>query len=242
MLHGIDVSSFQSDTYATAGLSFVVVKATESTTYVNPKHSAQVAHGRNAGLVIGHYHFAHGGNPIAEADYFLAHAGLKPGDFIAYDWENSAATQADRDAWIKHVKAKAPGHRVILYCNVDYWTKRDTESNAGDGLWIADPNHSAGKPGIRHSWLFHQYSSAGGLDRNVANFSSLSALKAWAGVAAPAKPPAKPPVTPPAKPPVTPPAKPPVTDPLAGVHASLAALQRDLTALTAAVAALKGRV
>lgn len=194
---GIDVASYQSTTYSTAGLSFVFAKATESTSYVNPHYAGQIAHGRAAGLVIGHYHFGHHGNGAAQADYFLAHADLKPGDIIAYDWEEGSTTQADRDEWMTRVKAKAPGHRVILYCNKDFWRSRDTESYAGDGLWIADPNSPAGKPGITHAWVFHQYSETGGMDHNVANFPSVAALRTWAaGSSAPAPTPTPPKETP----------------------------------------------
>jgi hypothetical protein len=146
---------------------------------------------------VGHYHFAHHGNAEAQADYFLAHAQLKPGDVIAYDWEESKTTQADRDAWVKRVKAKAPTYRVVVYCNKSFWKGRDTEDFAADGLWIADPNSPAGHPDVTHAWAFHQYSSAGGTDRNVGNFASLAALKAWATALIP-KP--KPPVKAPAKP------------------------------------------
>jgi hypothetical protein len=195
---GIDVASYQSSTYSTAGLSFVFVKATENTGYVNPHYAAQVAHGRSAGLVVGHYHFAHHGNAEAQADYFLAHAQLKPGDIIAYDWEEAKTTQADRDAWIKRVKAKAPTYRVVLYCNKSFWRSRDTENYAADGLWIADPNSPAGHPDVTHSWVFHQYSEAGGIDHDVANFASVAALKSWATALIP-KP--KPPVVVHPKPP-----------------------------------------
>ncbi len=37
MLHGIDVSAFQSSSYDTDGLSFVFIKATEGRSYVNPR-------------------------------------------------------------------------------------------------------------------------------------------------------------------------------------------------------------
>jgi GH25 family lysozyme M1 (1,4-beta-N-acetylmuramidase) len=188
---GVDVSAFQPIAFPTKGLAFAFVKATEGTSYVNPHAVGQVAHARAAGLVVGHYHFGTKGDGVAQADYFLRHADLKPGDILAFDWEVSGVSQSERDAFIKHVKAHAPGHRVLLYCNTDYWKNRDTENYAGDGLWIADPNHSAGHPNVKHSWVIHQYSWAGGIDRNVANFASVAALKAWAGVPVP-KPAPKP--------------------------------------------------
>jgi GH25 family lysozyme M1 (1,4-beta-N-acetylmuramidase) len=185
---GVDVSGYQPVAFATKGLSFAFVKATEGTSYVNPHYAGQVAHSRAAGLVVGHYHFGKNGG-AAEADYFLKHATLHAGDMLAFDWETSGVSQAERDAFIDRVKAKAPGHRVLLYCNTDYWKNRDSDNGGhADGLWIADPNHPAGKPNIKHAWLIHQYSWAGGIDRNVANFKDAAALRAWAGAGA-AKPP-----------------------------------------------------
>ena len=69
MLHGIDVSSYQSSSYSTSGLSFVFVKVTEGLSYVNPKWVAQRTTARKAGLVTGFYHYPHITNsPITEAD------------------------------------------------------------------------------------------------------------------------------------------------------------------------------
>ncbi|MGW1859356.1 glycoside hydrolase family 25 protein [Streptomyces collinus] len=179
-VNGVDVSSFQAEAFPTKGLAFAFVKATESTNYVNPKYKAQVAHARAAGLVVGHYHFGRNGG-VKEADYFLSKVDLHPGDILAFDWETSGVSQAERDAFVARVKAKQPHHKVVLYCNVDYWKNRDSDNGGpADGLWIADPNHAAGHPNIKHSWVFHQYSWAGGIDRNVANFKDARALRAWA--------------------------------------------------------------
>ena len=192
---GIDIASFQAATYPTAGLAFVMVKATEGTGYVNPKHDAQVAHARAGGLVVGHYHFARPGSMSAQLAYFLKHADAKAGDVTAFDWEDTGVSGADKDTWIKAAQSAMPHLRVILYCNRDFWLNRDHTSFAGDGLWIADPDAAAGHPRVEHAWTFHQYSSSGGLDRDVANFASKAALQTWAakGVMPPApKPKPKP--------------------------------------------------
>ena len=62
---GIDVASYQSSTFPTAGLGFVMVKVTEGTGYLNPRYAAQVAHARAQGMVMGHYHFARPGSMSA---------------------------------------------------------------------------------------------------------------------------------------------------------------------------------
>lgn len=225
---GVDVSGYQAVAFPTKGLAFAFVKATEGTGYVNPRYSGQVAHARSAGLVVGHYHFGKNGGS-AEADYFLSKVQLHTGDILAFDWETSGVSQAERDAFVAHVKAKAPGHKVVLYCNTDYWHHRDNDNGGPmDGLWIADPNHPAGKPSIQHAWVFHQYSWAGGIDRNVANFKDAAALRAWATP----KPAAKPPVK-------TAPAKPPVATPPAPTLQSLAV---RLNALEATVKAIQAKL
>jgi len=183
MLRGIDVSAYQSSSYGTDGLSFVFVKATEGRSYVNPKLSAQTKHGRDAGLVVGYYHFLWPGNLTAQADYFLKHAPEKAGDILAVDWETTGegthASNAEKDKFIRLLKEKRPDNRVVLYCNRHYWLNVDTTSYAGDGLWIAD-YVTKGKPRIKAKWRFHQYTDDP-LDTNVADFPSKAALREWAG-------------------------------------------------------------
>jgi len=190
MIKGIDVASYQPETFATSGLDFVFVKATEGTGYTNPKMAKQAATGRTAGLAVGFYHFLHPGDIKAQAAYFVAKCGALPGEMLVCDWETAPggarATNAEKDAFIKEVKRLRPDHKVGLYANTDYWLHRDTTSYCGDFLWIADPNHPAGSPAIKHAWTFHQYSSSGGFDRNVGKFADRAALKKWAGYPAPA--------------------------------------------------------
>ncbi|WP_308065639.1 glycoside hydrolase family 25 protein [Streptomyces scabiei] len=179
MLHGIDVSSHQPSTPDVSGAQFVFVKATEGVSYVNPKQASQVAAARNAGCVLGFYHFARPGSVEAQAKYFVEKCLSKPGDILAIDWEDPGVSGADKDALIRAVKKLRPDHRVILYCNTSYWRQRDTTSYCGDGLWIADYSTPAGKPPIQHPWLFHQYDDSP-VDQNVAGFDSVADLKEWA--------------------------------------------------------------
>ncbi|MBV7699153.1 glycoside hydrolase family 25 protein [Streptomyces sp. TRM70350] len=182
MLRGIDVSSYQSTTYDTDGLSFVFVKATEGRTYVNPKLAAQTERGRDAGLVVGFYHFLWPGNLTAQAEYFVSRAPERAGDILAVDWETTGAGthagNAEKDRFIRKVKELRPNNRVVLYANRHFWLNVDTTSYAGDGLWIAD-YVTAGKPRIKAKWRFHQYTDDP-IDKNVADFASKDALRTWA--------------------------------------------------------------
>lgn len=194
-VYGQDWSSYQSATPDTSGISFAFTKVTEGLGYINPKWVSQRDHAKAAGLVWGGYHYPHMGNSVqAEADYFLAQVAWKPGDLVALDWEgydtanqgvSHAQQLAYKEAWLRYVKKKLPNNRVGMYCSKDYWLNVDTTSYAGDFLWIATGGLPAGQPGIKASWTFHQYSDSP-VDKDVANFSSVAALKAWANVSAPA--------------------------------------------------------
>ncbi|WP_371669042.1 glycoside hydrolase family 25 protein [Streptomyces sp. NBC_00289] len=183
MLRGIDVSAYQSSSYDTDDISFVFIKATEGRSYVNPRLSAQTKRAREAGLVVGFYHFLWPGNLTAQAEYFVKHAPEKAGDILAVDWETTGegthASNAEKDRFIRKVKELRPDNRVILYANRNFWLNIDTTSYAGDGLWIAD-YVTAGEPRIKAKWRFHQYSDSPH-DKDVADFTSRAALRKWAG-------------------------------------------------------------
>ena len=191
-VQGLDVSGYQSATFSVSGQSFVIVKATEGTSYVNPRYAAQVAHARSHGVVVGHYHFQHHGNAVAEFEYFAKHADVRSGDIIALDWEQKGDSTADKDAWLRAAKAHYPHNKVLLYTYTSMWRGVDTSGYVADGLWIADPNHAAGHPAVTHSWVFHQYSTAGGIDHSIGNFADAAALEMWTKSLAPVAPAPKP--------------------------------------------------
>jgi GH25 family lysozyme M1 (1,4-beta-N-acetylmuramidase) len=193
-IKGIDVSNYQASDYSLTGFDFVIVKATEGVSYVNPKHAAQVKRARDNNRVVGHYHFVRGGDMKAQVDYFLKNAKAQSDEFLALDWEDPKVSCAEKDKFLKYLKSKAGGRKVILYCNVDYWKNRDTSSYEADGLWIAGYNGNPGNPGISDPWLIHQYTSTP-VDTNLANFASRTKMAEWAGAPKPAAPAAKPTVS-----------------------------------------------
>lgn len=179
-IKGIDVASWQSETYSLTGADFVVVKATEGTNYVNPKYAAQVKRARDNGRVTGHYHFLRPGSMTAQVDYFLKHTDLRAGEFVALDWEDSGVTCAQKDAALKYLKSKVGTTKVLLYCNRYFWLNKDTTSYACDGLWIADYDTAPGAPRIEADWLIHQFTESP-IDTNVTHWTSRAAMQTWAG-------------------------------------------------------------
>ncbi|EHK24055.1 glycoside hydrolase family 25 protein [Trichoderma virens Gv29-8] len=78
---GFDISNYQPNVdFAKAysdGARFVIIKATEGTTYIDPTFSDHYTKATNAGFIRGGYHFAHPGSSsgAAQANYFLQHGG-----------------------------------------------------------------------------------------------------------------------------------------------------------------------
>jgi hypothetical protein len=189
-IYGQDWASYQSSQPDTSGLSFAFVKVTQGLSYVNPNWVTQRDHAKANGLVWGGYHYPNMGNSVqAEADYFLSQVAWQPGDLVVLDWEGydkantgvPRSTQAAyKDAWLRYVKSRLPNNRVGVYANIDYWRNVDTSSYSADFLWIATAGRNAGDPGISDPWLFHQYSEAGGLDRDYCHLATTADLRAWA--------------------------------------------------------------
>lgn len=175
---GQDWSGYQAAQPAVSGLSFVFIKATEGTSYVNPRMAEQAAWARKNNLVVGFYHFLRPGSMSAQVNFFLEKALVHDGDVLALDWEDNGVSCADKDAALADLKTARPAHKTVLYCNLDFWLHLDTTSKCGDGLWIAD-YVTAGQPRIKDHWTFHQYSDTPA-DEDVANFADVASLRQWA--------------------------------------------------------------
>lgn len=186
-IYGTDVSMYQPINFALTlpgsghRIDFAIIKVTEGAGWTSTRWSGQRQWARDHGMVTGFYHFARPGNMMTQADRFLNLVKPEPGDVLAFDWEDAGVTSAQKDAWLKYVKQKAPGNKVILYCNTSFWKSRDTSGYSGDGLWIATGGIPAGQPPISSTWLIHQYSTAGNYDHDLAQFASRADMLDWAG-------------------------------------------------------------
>lgn len=119
----------------------LICKITEGVGYRWTGAPNALAQGRNAGKLIGAYHFASAGDPVAEADYFLANYAHQPGEVIVLDWEPVGYT-GDRDAW-----CAAWCSEIIAKTGVVPWVYMNGPAARGSswaktralgcGLWIA---------------------------------------------------------------------------------------------------------
>ncbi|MDH6579219.1 glycoside hydrolase family 25 protein [Kitasatospora sp. MAP5-34] len=188
-IYGQDWSSYQDSQPDTSGLSFAFVKVTEGLGYVNPEWVSQRDHAKANGLVWGAYHYPHMHNSDrSEADFFLSQVAWQPGDLVVLDWEGYDSANQDvgaadqlayKEDYLAYLKSRLPNNPTGLYCNLDYWNRVDTTGHVGDFLWIATAGRGAGDPGIRASWLFHQYSD-NPVDSDYCYLGSTDELRSWA--------------------------------------------------------------
>jgi GH25 family lysozyme M1 (1,4-beta-N-acetylmuramidase) len=192
---GIDVSHWQGTinwgNVAAAGKKFAFQKATESIDYVDPTMTTNLTNGKNAGLLMGVYHFARPstavGDAVAEANWFVDRAGqyMTPGHLPpVLDLEDGASmTPAQLTTWVQQFETRVEqrtGVVPIIYCNTNYATNEVTSAVNVYPLWIAnwssaygDPNTTGSPPcGVwgAGNWEFWQHSSTGavsGISGNV---------------------------------------------------------------------------
>lgn len=90
MLKGIDISSWQSvSTAGMDGIDFVIVKATQGTWAVSRTFNEQYELAKSKGRLLGVYHYAEGGDPVKEADFFISKIQHTLGEAIpVLDWES----------------------------------------------------------------------------------------------------------------------------------------------------------
>lgn len=147
-LNGIDISGWQEgiDLSAVAA-DFVIMKATQGTGFVNKDFTRQYKQAKENGKLLGCYHYAEGGDYVAEANHFLDVVGNRVGEAIlCLDWEgqdNPTFGQNDFD-WVKgfcdYVSFKT-GVKPLVYIQKSAMERID---GIGDyGLWIAQyPNYT----------------------------------------------------------------------------------------------------
>lgn len=210
MLYGIDVSSWQGAiNVADMQLDFVISKATQGTNYTNPCCDGVIQQCRETGKKWGFYHFAEGGNPTQEADYFVDECqGYFGSGIPVLDFEADAiglwGVEGSKE-FLDRVQQRT-GVKPLIYMSESVCTYYDWSSvaNADYGLWcarypdIANPTFyeianvdvalNTGAWEFAAIWQFASDTRVSGydgdLDGNVA-FMDASAWDAYAGTIVP---------------------------------------------------------
>jgi lysozyme len=182
VLKGIDVSSHQDrvdwSRVKADGISFAYVKASEGTTFADPKYQAHVTGAKAAGIATGAYHFARPDtnssdvrrDARAEADWFLSLAGPEKGNLLpALDLETAGLPAAQMVEWTRagldRVRSRI-GARPLLYTYPAFWSSLGgTTVFRNYPLWIA--NYGVSEPHLPAGWRNYaiwQYTASGSAD------------------------------------------------------------------------------
>lgn len=118
----------------------VIVKATQGTGYVNPKCNHQVDLAKSLGKKLGYYHYAGGGDPVAEADYFLTNIKNYIGTgMLVVDWESYQNSAWGDTTWVRRfvdrVHDKTGVWPVIYVQESAIWQVANCAKDCG--LWVA---------------------------------------------------------------------------------------------------------
>lgn len=170
-IDGVDLSHWQAKLaidWAKAkagGVKFVVHKATEGLSYVDPSYATRRAETHANGVIFGAYHFARPavGNARAEAKFFLDHATPRKGELIPMldlEANDHNMTQAELTRWVRnwfrYVFKHSDARRGWLYTHFDLDSKPK-----GVFLWVprySDTNAAPRVPKPFWRWRIWQFS------------------------------------------------------------------------------------
>jgi Glycosyl hydrolases family 25 len=116
----------------------VFVKSTEGSTWTSSQAAAQLKAARDKRLNVGHYYFMRTGNAVRQARWFVAKTGIKPGDLLVCDWENTPEghpSVADVDQ--RGLEKRAAAGEVVR-SSTKYW-RTSTEQPATSGQAMLVP-------------------------------------------------------------------------------------------------------
>lgn len=210
-LNGIDVSSHQRGIdLRKVPCDFVIVKATQGTTYVNPDCDRAYQQAKAAGKLLGVYHYACGGDANAEADFFLKNIqGYLKEAILVLDWEQIQNPGYSKGPnWCKSFLDRVyqkTGVRPLIYMSKSVCRAWDWSQVAkNNGLWVAQYANNNSSAYQSNPWtdtkgygawsgpVIFQYTSsgslsgwAGKLDLNIAYLDRNSWMKYAAGDATP---------------------------------------------------------
>ena len=197
MLRVVDVASHQAGIVTGAlDCDAVICKATEGTGYVNPYCDEHYQSAKAAGKLLGVYHYASGGNPEAEAEFFINNVqGYLHEAILVLDWESGDNAAWGDSSWV----ARFCAHIVALTgINPMIYVQRSAASQCvglGDyGIWLAEYPDYAPRgwdayypPNYSGDYAMHQFTSSGDisgwsgpLDLSLF-FGDENAWKAYAG-------------------------------------------------------------
>lgn len=143
-MNGIDVSGWQAGiNLAAVPCDFVIIKSTQGTSYVNKDCDRAYQQAKAAGKLLGVYHYFSGGDPYAEAEFFVKNIKGYVGEAIlVLDWEPQQNSKFGQGAavakpFLDKVK-ELTGVKPLIYISKSFCRSYDWSSVASEyDLWVA---------------------------------------------------------------------------------------------------------
>ena len=142
-LKGIDISNHQRGLdLSKIDCDFVIIKATEGKSYVDPSCDTFFQQALSLGKKLGVYHFANNSDNTAqeEADWFIQNTQGYIGKAIpVLDWEDNVTDNVPWALeWLQRVE-EAYGCKPMIYMSESVVNRHDWSSvaNANYGIWVA---------------------------------------------------------------------------------------------------------
>ena len=187
MLRVVDVASHQKGIVTgSIDCDAVICKATEGTGYVNPYCDEHYQSAKASGKLLGVYHYASGGNPEAEAEFFINNVqGYLHEAILVLDWESGDNAAWGDSNWV----ARFCAHVVALTgINPMIYVQRSAVGQCiglGDyGIWLAEyPDYALRgwgdyvEPNYSGDYAMHQFTSSG----NIAGWGDVLDLSLFFG-------------------------------------------------------------
>ncbi len=174
-VRGIDVSKWQGkidwSKVRSAGISFVMIKATEGTTVVDRYFKQNILGAQAVGIKVGAYHYAHPDNdPILEVDHFIKTItgftlDLPPAlDLEVNKGLNKKQVTSFAVSWLREIERRI-GRKPLFYSYTSFIRSYIGKELEAWPLWIAHYEVlQPGKNGVWDQWMVFQYSSKGRID------------------------------------------------------------------------------
>ena len=166
--HGVDISHYNTGYSAglqfhelkAAGISFVLVKATQGESYIDPSFIDSYARAKEAGLLRSAYHYFNPNvDPIAQADFFCQTVPYESGDLrLALDVEVAGPNVGAHAArCVERIKANT-GYYPFLYSGVAFYNANLTGITSCP-LWLAE--YGVTSPHVTQPPTIWQYTDCG---------------------------------------------------------------------------------
>lgn len=173
----IDISRYQEKVNFPAlkkgGTIGVILKATQSTGYVDPTFKQRYKDAQAAGLCVSTYHYLVKGNIAAQMDFYVNTVNPADGDRLVIDFEDKGLVIGDLEAAINRLHKIAPNCEITVYgANGFLGALLGGKKNsllAETSLWVASYT-TASTPttkdlkGTWPVWSLWQYSDKGTVD------------------------------------------------------------------------------